>query len=116
MAERNVIPPGQNPDHRSSSKATALQIDSKPDSALEALENTVEDERLRLLKARSVLSCISLAMETRADGQNAQSPYFPVAIDLAVDLVSETIERLDSVNLQPPLRDVQLFGRRRGSA
>jgi hypothetical protein len=76
----------------------------------------VENERSRLLKARSVLSCVSLAMATGADGQDTQSPYFPVVIDLAADLVSETIERLDSVNLQPPLSDTQLFGRRRGSA
>lgn len=104
----------QNTSRRLPSKAIALQTVSKPDSALEALQHTVENERLRLLKARSALNCISLAMETSGDGRNTQSPNFPVVIDLAADLVSEAIERLDSVNLQPPLSDIQLFSRGHG--
>lgn len=116
MAKRNVTLSDRNLSRRHSPNANDPQNDSRPDSALEALEDTVEDERLRLLKARSVLSCITLAMETSADSQDRQSPYYPIVIDLAADLVNEAIERLDSVNLQPPLSDVQLFGRRRGSA
>ncbi|HEX7082457.1 MAG TPA: hypothetical protein VF329_15720 [Gammaproteobacteria bacterium] len=116
MAKRDVTPSDRNLSRRPSSEATALHDDSKPDSALEALERTVEDERLRLLKAHSILSCATLAMEVNAESQNKRSPYYPAVIDLAADLLNEAIERLDSVNLQPPLSDMQLFGRRRGSA
>ena len=116
MAKPDTTLSDQTASRHPSSKAITLQIASKPDSALEALEYTVENERLRLLKAHSVLSCISLAIETSVDGQDTLSPYFPVAIDVAADLVSEAIERLDSVNLQPPLSDMQLFGRHRGHA
>ena len=116
MAKRNVIPSGRNISRHHSPTANDSQSDSRPDSAFEALEDTIEDERLRLLKARSVLSCVTLAMETSVDDRDRQTPCYPVVIDLAADLVDEAIERLDSVNLQPPLSDVQLFGRRRGRA
>ncbi|PZN31554.1 MAG: hypothetical protein DIU71_09640 [Proteobacteria bacterium] len=80
----------------------------EPPSPLAALEDVIEDERLRLMKAHSILSCATIAME---EGHlDERGPYYPAIIDLARDLIDETLRRLDSVKLRvflQPLRDAQ---------
>lgn len=61
---------------------------------LEALEDAIEDERVRLMKAHSVLSCITLAMEGD-DGADKDGPHYPSMIEIARDLINESIRRLD---------------------
>ena len=65
-----------------------------------ALEELIEDERTRLMKARSVLGCVALAME--GDEQNSELDFIDI-IELARNLINESINRLDSVNLRPLL-------------
>ena len=65
---------------------------------LSALEDTVEQERARLMKAHAILNCVIIAMEDEGlctgDG-----PYYPAVIESARDLLNESINRLDGVGL-----------------
>lgn len=62
-----------------------------------ALEHAIERERARLMKAHAVLGCVALALD--CDSNQEPHPYYPVVVELARDLVNESINRLDSVNL-----------------
>ncbi len=64
-----------------------------------ALEEIIEEERARLMKARSILGCVMLAMEGNDEGPCELD--FPDIIELARSLINESINRLDSVNLRP---------------
>lgn len=84
---------------------TAASALEKPGSASsmenlpENLEEAIEDERARLMRAHSILGCIALAMEGD-DGVNPARPYYPDLIELARDLVNESINSLESGKLQ----------------
>lgn len=55
------------------------------------LENVIDEERLRLLRAHSLLRCTSIAMEHGSDDEDeAPGPYFPALIELAAELIHET--------------------------
>jgi len=69
---------------------------AKAASSLEHIENIIEDERARLTKAHSILSCVVRAME---DEQiSSEGPYWPSVIESASDLIDESIRRLDSLD------------------
>ena len=70
---------------------------------LEHIENIVEDERARLMKAHSILGCVVIAMEDEQICSN-EGPYWPSLIESAIDLIDESIRRLDSLDysLEPP--------------
>lgn len=87
-------------------KAAAVARDepasgSTPDSPSlpEDLEEAIEDERSRLMRAHSILGCITLALEGD-DGVGPNRPYYPDLIELARDLVNESINGLDSNKLR----------------
>ena len=89
--------PGRNPAAAKAQSASSLPKPAKAVPTLEHLENIVEDERARLMKAHSILSCVVMAMEEEqlctGDG-----PYWPSVIESARDLVDESIRRLDSLD------------------
>lgn len=69
------------------------------------LGEAIEEERSWLMKAESVLSCSLLAMEKydcRSDGV-----YFPTAVELARDLLRQSIDRLDSVYIAPRIEKLR---------
>jgi len=70
--------------------------------ALAHLQEAVDSERMRLMKAHSLLQCIALALESAGAGKpvGASGPYFPDVVDLASELVRESINRLDPVLLR----------------
>lgn len=70
--------------------------DRTPDPG--ALEDTVEEERARLMKAHAILNCVVIAMEDEGLC-TGEGPYYPAVIESARDLVNETINRLDGVGL-----------------
>ena len=87
---------------RSSAAAKVQSASSPPKpvkaaSTLEHIENIVEDERARLMKAHSILGCVVIAME---DEQicSSERPYWPSVIESASDLIDESIRRLDSLD------------------
>jgi hypothetical protein len=61
------------------------------------LERIVEDERDRLMKAHSILSCVTLAMEND-DGSHKPGPFYPGLIEMAMELLNESIKRLDDLD------------------
>jgi hypothetical protein len=62
------------------------------------LQDAIEAERDRLYEAETLLLCTVAAMEN-GDEERTDSPYFPVLIKMARNLVRTVLRRLDSVNL-----------------
>lgn len=58
------------------------------------LQEIIHAERLRLMKAISILGCVTRAMENESVCTGA-TPYWPAAIESANDLIDEAIRRLD---------------------
>jgi hypothetical protein len=67
----------------------------------EALHEAIEAERGSLSKAESLLGCLAISLEHEADP--ATAPYYPDVAGLARDLLKQSIDRLDSLNLQKRL-------------
>ena len=79
----------------------------------EALHEAIEEERGNLSKTESLLGCLAISLEHETDP--AAAPYYPDVAGLARDLLKQSIDRLDSLNLQKRLlrnrvRDPALFG------
>ena len=66
------------------------------------LATLIQLERSRLMKAHSVLSCLTVAMDHMdyEDAQGQRILDYPQVIELVRDLVEESINRLDSVHIQ----------------
>lgn len=62
------------------------------------LIEAIEAERCRLMKAQAVLKCALAAMEFES---NADAPYYPDVLELAQDIVNQSIDQLDSIKLRP---------------
>lgn len=65
---------------------------------LDALGDTIEEERARLMEAHSMLNCVAIAMDTE-DVNPGDGPHYPTLIETACDLINKSICRLDAVNL-----------------
>lgn len=63
-----------------------------------AIMEAVETQRSRLMKAESALHCAIAAL----DGENCKAgrPYYPDVLELAGDLLRESINQLDSMRLR----------------
>jgi hypothetical protein len=66
------------------------------------LHDAIETERGNLSKAESVLGCLVIAMEYETDSING--PHYPDVAQLARELVSQSINGLDSLVLQKGLQ------------
>jgi hypothetical protein len=64
-----------------------------PHSLYEAIEN----ERATLLKARSILGCLKISLESET--RLVDGPYYPDIAEIAHELVKQAFNGLDSVNL-----------------
>jgi hypothetical protein len=85
MATRNKLSKGQAA--RGAAAAT-------PD-----LLEVVEAERTRLMQAESLLQCLLVALEDEA--VETRGPYYPHVIELARELLTQSIGQLDSLRLRP---------------
>jgi hypothetical protein len=65
---------------------------------LAAIEESIEAERARLMTAHTLLSCAAIAMD--AEDIAYPGPYYPTIVELARDLVNESISKLDAANLE----------------
>ena len=63
----------------------------------EAVENAIEDERARLMTIHSLLGCIAIAM--RVEQGNPGAPHYLTLVEMARDMLDESIARLDSLAL-----------------
>lgn len=91
--------PGRNSDS-AKGPASSRPKPAKPAPNLEILEDTVEEERLRLMKAHSILSCAITAMEGE-DICTGDGPYWPAVIESVRDLINESIRRLEDLDYSP---------------
>lgn len=78
------------------SKVRAVQEDA---AAIPDLLEAIEAERNRLMQAESLLQCLLAALQDEAG--EVQGPYYPHVIELARELLTQSIGRLDSVHLRP---------------
>lgn len=78
--------------------------------AAQRLSDYIDDERLRLMRAISLLDTVRLAMEAmERDRVFAQGePLLSDVLPIARDAVNETINRLDSIKLRPLIERVDL--------
>jgi hypothetical protein len=80
-----------------------------------SLGEAIEDERGTLMKADAVLNCLALAMDYD-DGANIARPYYAIIVELVRDLVSDSITRLEAVNLEAAVRARRPAGKKAGVA
>ena len=92
--------PARNPEVAQTKSASSPPKPASGAPNLQSLEDIVEDERARLMKAHSILSCVVTAMEDDAVC-SADGPYWPSVIESARDLVNESIRRLEDLDYSP---------------
>jgi hypothetical protein len=64
----------------------------------EGLHEAIEAERGNLSKAESVLGCLAIAMEYETD--SVDGPHYPDVAQIAREMVRQSINNLDSLELQ----------------
>lgn len=86
-------------------------IDPEPTqpAALEIVEDTIEEERARLMKAETILQCVVIAMD-EPECVGPRAPHFQSIIEMARELIIESINQLDSVRIGPMLEKLALEG------
>jgi hypothetical protein len=94
-----------NTEHR----ATANTNSDEVISALESVEDVVEQERARLMCAEAVLHCAVIAMDDD-ERDSARSPHYPSVVELARSLITQSIDQLDSPRLKPMLERICVHG------
>jgi hypothetical protein len=62
------------------------------------LRELIEAERYRLMRAEAVLHCVLVALDDDDSGRT-DAPHFHSAIDVARDLIKQSINQLDAVEL-----------------
>lgn len=95
MAKRNDASKARSVRHRKTTgtKSTWRHVIPEP------VEDLIEAERERLMRAHSLLDCIIVAMADD-DSMPAHGPHYPSLIEMARDLINESIGQLDATNLQ----------------
>lgn len=65
-----------------------------PDSPRSALEEAIDDERLRLMQTHTVLGCVMRAMDDE-DSYDQSDLHFPSVIEISRNLINQSIRCLD---------------------
>lgn len=95
MAKRNDTSKSRRVDNPKAARAKSAPCHVIP----EPVEDLIEEERERLMRAHSVLDCVLMAMGDD-DSMPTGGPYYPSLIEIARDLINESVRQLDAVNLQ----------------
>lgn len=74
-------------------------------SRMSALLGTIEDERDRLMTAEALVACVLAAMESY-DAGDPDGPCYSAVLELARDILSESLDKLDSAKLKPMIREL----------
>ena len=80
-------------------KLSKAQVARSAAAATPDLLEVVEAERTRLMQAESLLQCLLVALED--EEVETRSPYYPHVIELARELLTQSIGQLDSLRLRP---------------
>jgi hypothetical protein len=92
LSARFIVRNSRKPGSRKSRR-----LAQKSDKSLKQVLEKVEQERGNLMRADSLLSCLSIAMEY--EPQSTKGPYYPDVAEIATEMLRGTINALDSVNL-----------------
>lgn len=95
MAKRNDTSKSRSPRNAQATRAKSAPRHVIP----EPVEDLIEEERERLMRAHSVLDCTLISMN-EDDSMPTDGPHYPSLIEIARDLVDESIRQLDATNLQ----------------
>lgn len=93
MAKRNSVSASRSVDEVRGAPIAPVSGWSLPDAVTELLER----ERLRMMRACTILQCVTAAMEQPELPE--QRPYYSNAIEVACDLIDEAVRRLDRVRV-----------------
>lgn len=96
-SDRDASMPGRIPSTRH------RRTDPEPERSIELVE-AIETERARLMKAQAILNCTLVAMECES---NVDAPYYPDVLQLAQELVNQSIDQLDSLRLRPMIQALE---------
>ena len=112
MAAAQTKPKRSTANRASRTSSTDKQANS-PAPAIEALEDCIENERMRLMRAHSILRCVCMAVEADDEAEDGEpGPYFPDLVGIASGLVNQTIRALDSTQLERMLSPLRTLGSR----
>lgn len=77
-------------------------------SAPRSIELTaaIEIERSRLMKAQAILNCARTAMECESES-DTNTTYYPDVLQVVQELMSQSIEKLDSLRLRPMIEALE---------
>lgn len=89
-----------------------------PEAIPETIEDAIEMERARLMKAETILQCILIAMDEndgfdRDDDDDddeyidVDGPHYPTLIEMARELMNQSIRGLDAVNLTSKAQEIE---------
>ncbi|MGC3981011.1 MAG: hypothetical protein QM808_07130 [Steroidobacteraceae bacterium] len=78
-------------------------IDSVAKCSVELID-VIETERARLMKAQAILNCALVAMECE---NTAGATYYPDALQVAQELLNQSIDQLDSLRLRPMIQALE---------
>jgi len=83
---------------RSSRRQSVVPVSSLP----QAIEDAIELERERLMRAHTLLSCAALAMD--AEDLSFEGPHYVTVIEMSRDIVNQAINNLEPMNLESAAR------------
>lgn len=90
MAKRNSVSASRSVDEAGGAAVPGWHLPA-------AVAELLEMERLRMMRARTILQCVTLAMDQPTLPE--RQPYYSDAIDVACDLIDEAVRRLDRVHV-----------------
>jgi hypothetical protein len=100
MAKRNCT----SKKHPSSNRAVSAGSETADDNKephRRALHEAIEAERGKLSQAQSMLECLYLALENKDDSNPKNQVYYPDVVEMALEVVRGSVNRLDSIYLRP---------------
>jgi hypothetical protein len=92
------------PNRTAKDRSSSNAVDGAP--VLEILQEAIDAERDKLSKAESLLGCLAISMEhgNWDHEDEVAQPYYPDVARMARDLVRQSINALDALNVQKHLQ------------
>jgi hypothetical protein len=66
-------------------------------AAQDLIRIIIDDERMRLMKAQSILQCVEIAMEAE-QAFASDGPYWPSVIDSAIEIIGQSVRTLGNLD------------------
>jgi hypothetical protein len=105
MAARKTISKAGSRRGKSASKKIGRDAAPALSSLPQQLEDAIEAERDRLMRAHTLLSCAALAMD--AEDLSFEGPHYLTVIEMSRDLVNQAINNLEPMTLESAMQQVE---------